>query len=92
MVTHAEGVVVATIGIAVAVEALFRVGTSTALANTVLTNMVLVVTKLTAVRGQCEGVTVGLPDVDLTTAGSELTDTSVLIAGRGLPTLKVTLE
>lgn len=91
MVTHAEGVVVTTVGIAVAVEALIGVGSSTASTNTVLADVVLVVTGLAAVRGQGERVTVGLPDVNLTTACSESTNAGVLVAGRRLPALIVAL-
>lgn len=92
VVAHAEWIVVTTIGITVPIESLIRIGAATALANVFLADMILVVTKLAAVGGEGKGVSVGLPDINLTTAGSELADTSIVVGLRSLPTLVVALS
>jgi hypothetical protein len=79
VIAHAVRVIVATVGITVAGEAFLRIGTTTALANAILTNMVDVLANLATVRSQSKGVGIGLPDVDLTTASTELTDTSAVV-------------
>lgn len=85
-VAHAVWVVVTAVGVAVTSEAVLGVGTAA-----VWSSADVEIVVLTSVGGQSEGVRVGLPDIDLSTAGTALSDTSVLITLRRLPALKVGL-
>ena len=86
-VAEAVRVVVAAVGVAVAGEPVVRVG-ATAL---VLNADVVFVAVVAGVGGEGEGVRVGLPDVDLGTAGAHATDTGTVVGVRGLPALNVAL-
>ncbi len=79
-VAHAEGVEVAAIGVA---DGVVAVGGSTAVVGGA------VAASLTADRAgmgsEGSSVVVGLPDIHLVTAGTELTSSSVGIVGRRIP-------
>lgn len=85
-VAHAERVVVAAVGVAVAGEAVLRVGTT---ATVGLADVVVVV--LARVRRESKSVGVGLPDVDLGAATAVWTDTGVGVVGRRCPAVEVGL-
>jgi hypothetical protein len=88
VVAEAVGVVVATVGIAEAGVAVLRVSTA---ASGVQAGVVDVVTAGAAVGGEGVGLAVGLPDVDLGAAGTDLADTRVDVRRRRLPALVVAL-
>lgn len=87
-VAHAVGVVVAAVGVAAAGVAVLGVGAAALVVVTA--HVVVVEADLAGVGGQGEGVGVGLPDIDLSTASTEGTDTGAGVGGRGLPAFVVT--
>lgn len=88
-VAHTIRVVITAVSITKARKPIFRIRSSTPSANTILTDMILIL--LTGMRCQSERVGVGLPDVDLSTTSAQVTDTSIAIAARGLPAFIVAL-
>lgn len=86
LVAHTVRVVVTTVGVTAAAIAILGVCTAT---RGSLADVVVVV--LARVGSQGESLLVGLPDVNLSAASTEVAEARVLVRGGRLPALNVTL-
>lgn len=69
---------------------IFRIRLSIHNANAILTDMILII--LTSMGCQGEGACVRLPEIDLSAASAQVTNTSIAVAAGGFPFFVVSLR